>query len=111
MPIVVLVRADRASNGVVCAAAPSYDCSPANVHVRQRVDQLRELDGRLAGRDAGAAEEQVDGELDRLALALAGGVVEVAHVLPIVDDEDRVGRLVGERHRARDLVACRSPRS
>ncbi len=31
LPIVVLVRVERASNGVVCAAAPSYDCSPTKV--------------------------------------------------------------------------------
>ena len=31
LPIVVFVRVDRASNGVVCAAAPSYDCRPTNV--------------------------------------------------------------------------------
>ena len=71
LPIVVFVRVDRASNGVVCAAAPSYDCRPHERDVRQRIDQLRELDCRLARRDAGAAEKQIDCQLDRLALPRA----------------------------------------
>ncbi len=88
---------------MVCAAAPSYDCSPAKVTFGKRIDQLCELDGRLAGRDSGAPEKQVDRQLDWLA-PCSRGVVDVAHVLPVVDHEDGVRRSIGQRYRPIDLV-------
>jgi predicted Ser/Thr protein kinase len=57
----------------------------------------------LARGDPGAPKEQVDCQLEWFP-SRASGVVEVAYVLPVVDHEDGVGRFIGQRDRAADLV-------
>ena len=95
-------RVRLASNGVVCAAAPSYAWMPAKSHVGQPIDGTRQVHRGRARADAGAAEVQVDGQIE---LHAGSGRLgrQLASVLLGLDDEDGVGRQAGEHHRARDL--------
>ena len=68
---------------------PGVGLNPGQLQIGQRRDELREGEGRIARRYAHPSREQLDGYIHPDA-GYTRCLIQIAHVLGIIDTEDRV---------------------